>query len=101
MDRKAHNNITTSTPNSKYKHRRPYHSMEFLENIKESNLKRHNADSSSNLNANPSNKRSTDRIHRNVLRERNGRSSSETRHLPPVAPTKPAREFDRRRALSR
>lgn len=39
--------------------------------------------------------------HRSALRERNGRSSSENRHLPPIGPTKPAREFDRRRALSK
>lgn len=47
------------------------------------------------------NEKNAELMHRSALRERNVRSSSETRHLPPKGPTKPAREFDRRRALSK
>lgn len=101
--------IHHSTPNSKHKSRRQYHSMEYLENDKSSEPNR------SEISQRPSRRPSRDVsrenslyneknaviMHRSALRERNGRSNSETRHLPPKGPTKPAREADRRRALSK
>lgn len=102
--------IHHSTPNSKHKSRRPYHSMEYLENDKSSEPNR--SEISQRPSRRPSrdasrenslyNERNAEILHRSALRERNGqRSNSETRHLPPKAPTKPAREADRRRALSK
>lgn len=104
-----------STPNAKYKQqRRQYHSTEYLDEQKY----RRDRDASvpydqdtvdnaslhsSRFKEKPSTlSRSREKLsHRNALREQNGRASSETRHLPPTAPLKPAREFDRRRALSK
>lgn len=105
-----------STPIVKYKlPRRQYHSTEYLDE----QMYRRERDSSmpyghdmvenvshqsSQLNGNKSNTlmRSREKLsHRNALKERNGRASSETRHLPPTGPLKPARDFDRRRAFSK
>ncbi|XP_055314709.1 uncharacterized protein LOC129575331 isoform X2 [Sitodiplosis mosellana] len=101
--------IHHSTPNAKHKSRRQYHSMEYLENDKSSEQNR--SEISQRPSRRPSrdvsrenslyNEKNAEILHRSALRERNGqRSTSETRHLPPKAPTKPAREADRRRALS-
>ncbi|XP_031630005.1 general transcriptional corepressor trfA isoform X2 [Contarinia nasturtii] len=100
--------IHHSTPNNKHKSRRQYHSMEYLENEKSNEPMR--SDTSQRTSRRPSrdvshenslyNERNAELLHRSALRERNGRSNSETRHLPPKGPTKPARESDRRRALS-
>lgn len=104
-----------STPNQKYKQRRQYHSTEYLENnqrrperMDSVPYKHHVIENSSphssqfNLRDDKSSlARSRDKLHRSTLREQNGRASSETRHLPPTGPQKPAREFDRRRALSK
>lgn len=108
-----------STPNAKYKpQRRQYHSTEYLDEQKH----RRDRDASvpyghdvadngshraSRFNGVANEKsatltRSREKLsHRNAMREQNGRSSSETRQLPPTGPLKPAREFDRRRALSK
>lgn len=101
-------NSNYAPSNSKYKQRRQYHSTEYLENGNsnklyrpESSLNRSNHTGTSDYNLKRDHERSVERLHRNVLPGRNGRSSSETRHLPPIGPTKPAREFDRRRALSK
>lgn len=83
--------------------------MEYLEHEKSSEPNRSEISSqrSSRLGRDLNNKnaqfneRNAEKLHRSALRERNGRSTSETRHLPPKGPTKPAREFDRRRALSK
>lgn len=110
-DRMPHHavRIHHSTPNSKHKSRRQYHSTEYLEHEKPNEPNRLEVSSqrsgrsgrdSYNKNA-MHNERNADQMHRSALRERNGRSTSETRHLPPKGPTKPAREMDRRRALSK
>lgn len=86
--------------------------MEYLEQKKanEPNRSENNSQRSSrvrerNLDEEHSiyNEQIAEQLHKSALRERNGRSTSETRHLPPKAPapTKPAREADRRRALSK
>lgn len=110
-DRKPHHavRIHHSTPNSKHKSRRQYHSMEYLEHEKSSEPNRSEIGSqrSSRMGRDTSsknsilNERNAEQMHRSALRERNGRSTSETLHLPPRGPTKPAREVDRRRALSK
>lgn len=112
IDRKPHHavRIHHSTPNAKHKSRRQYHSTEYLEQKKanEPNRSENNSQRSSrvrerNLDEEHSiyNEQVAEQLHRSALRERNGRSTSETRHLPPKGPTKPAREADRRRALSK
>lgn len=103
--------IHHSTPNAKYhKSRRPYHSMEYLENDKPNDVIRseNNSQRSSRLGSREidwknslNNEKNAEILHQSALRERNGRSNSETRYLPPKGPTKPAREIDRRRALSK
>lgn len=109
-DQKAHAvRIHHSTPNNKHKSRRQYHSMEYLEHDKSSEL--NPSEVSQRTSRRPSrdvsrenslyNERNAVLLHESALRERNGRSTSETRHLPPKGPTKPAREADRRRALSK
>lgn len=105
-----------STPNAKYKQqRRQYHSTEYLDEQKyrrerDSSSVPYDQDTVDNASHHSSRfkekpttlSRSREKLsHRNALREQNGRASSETRHLPPTAPLKPAREFDRRRALSK
>lgn len=110
-DRKPHHavRIHHSTPNSKHKSRRQYHSTEYLEHDKSSEPNRSEIGSqrSSRLGRDYDNRnamhteQNAEKMHRSALRERNGRSTSETRHLPPKGPTKPAREMDRRRALSK
>lgn len=84
--------------------------MEYLENDKSSDAIRseNNSQRSSRVGSRDTdrknslyNEKTAELLHRSALRERNGRSNSETRHLPPKGPTKPAREIDRRRALSK
>lgn len=110
-----------STPNTRHKQqRRQYHSTEYLDDQKCSrdrdssvpyghDVADNGSHHSSRYNTHNGNSdkmstltRSREKLpHRNTLREQNGRASSETRHLPPIGPLKPAREFDRRRALSK
>lgn len=112
-DRKPHNavKIHHSTPNSKHKTRRQYSSTEYLSQKKshepvrsEKNpIQRQSRSRDRDLYEEHSlyNEKTAEELHRSALRERNGRSTSETRHLPPKGPTKPAREAERRRALSK
>lgn len=110
-----------STPNAKYKQqqqqlRRQYHSNESLDESKCNgdrgtipyciDVPENGSHHSSRFNGvhgkSSALTRSREKLpHRNTLREQNGRSSSETRNLPPTGPLKPARDFDRRRALSK
>lgn len=108
-----------STPNAKSKQqRRQYHSTEYLDEQKyrrdrdssvpygddvNDNGSHHSSRLNGIVNEKPTTlTRSREKLsQRNALREQNGRASSETRHLPPKGPLKPAREFDRRRALSK
>lgn len=109
-----------STPTAKYKQQRhQYHSTEYLDEQKyrrdrdssvpydhhdvNDNGSHHSSRFSGAFNEKPTTlTRSREKLsHRNTLREQNGRANSETRHLPPTGPLKPAREFDRRRALSK
>lgn len=118
-DRKPHHAVKMhhSTPNSKHKARRQYNSSEHLAQSKKSHESPHRVwlEKSATIQQRPSrsrerdlyeehslyNERNAEELHQSALRERNGRSSSETRHLPPKGPTKPAREAERRRALSK
>lgn len=119
-DRKPHHAVKMhhSTPNSKHKARRQYNSSEHLAQSKKSHESPPNrgwSEKSATMQQRPSrsrdrdlyeehslyNERNAEELHHSALRERNGRSSSETRHLPPKGPTKPAREAERRRALSK
>lgn len=112
--------VHQSTPNAKYKQqRRQYHSSEYLndqkyrhdrdssvpygQDVVDNNRSHHSSRFNGVANEKPSTlSRSREKLsHRNTLREQNERANSETRHLPPSGPLKPAREFDRRRVLSK
>lgn len=112
-DRRPHHavRIHHSTPNSKHKSRRQYSSSEHLAQKKshepvrseKNSVQRSSRARERDIYEEHSlyNEKTAEQLHRSALRERNGRSTSETRHLPPKGPTKPAREAERRRALSK